>query len=122
MASNAKSSLAKRERTGHRTTGAVNPYVRARKQRFYAILGTFIVFASIFTFQIVHTKVTLAEVNQQAIAQKANLVKATDDRALLKDKVKQMNNKDYLQQVVRNKYLFTKKGETVYSLPADADK
>ncbi|KZV03351.1 septum formation initiator family protein [Lactiplantibacillus plantarum] len=30
-----------------------------------------------------------------------------------------MNNKDYLQKLLRSKYDYTKSGETVYSLPND---
>ena len=43
-----------------------------------------------------------------------------DENAQLKDKVKQMNDENYLEKLIRAKYFYTKKGETVYNLPNDA--
>jgi cell division protein DivIC len=50
----------------------------------------------------------------------AHYEKIQNDNKALKVKVKQMNDEQYLEKLIRSKYLYTKKGETVYNLPNDA--
>ncbi len=101
-------------------TGAENPYARARKQRALFILGVFAVIAAIFLFQIIHAHISRSDVDSKLAIETARYGKIQDNNAELKDKVKQMNDENYLEKLIRSKYLYTKKGETVYNLPSDA--
>ncbi len=101
-------------------TGAPNPYAQARKKRVLVILGVFAAVAAVFLFQIVHAKVSQNSVNAKLAVESARYTKMKDENAQLKDKVKQMNDENYLEKLIRAKYFYTKKGETVYNLPNDA--
>lgn len=101
-------------------TGAPNPYARARKKRALFILGVFAAVAAVFLFQIIHAKVSRNNVNAKLAVESARYTKMKDENTQLKDKVKQMNDEDYLEKLIRAKYFYTKKGETVYNLPDDA--
>ena len=68
---------------------------------------------------MVRTNASLHHVNQKVEASEQRLDKAKDTNAKLKLKVKQLNNKDYLGQLIRSKYYYSKSGETIYSLPGD---
>lgn len=121
MASNTENTI-KNTRSTHGSksvTGATNPYIRARKHRFYFIMGVFLFFVGIFGFQIVHAKVTLGNVNQQIATTNSKLKDVKESNSDLKNRVKQMNNTEYLQKLVRSKYLYSRNGETVYNLPSD---
>ncbi|MBU7555566.1 septum formation initiator family protein [Pediococcus ethanolidurans] len=82
-------------------------------------MGIFIVFAGIFGFQIVHTHYQRAAVNQQIQTSKAQYATAKTQNKSLGLQVKQLNNADYLQKLLREKYYYSKSGEIIYSLPAD---
>jgi cell division protein DivIC len=115
---NAKVRIKMKARTA---TGAENPYARARKQRALFILGVFAMIAAIFLFQIVHAHISSNAVNDKLAVETVRYDKVKDENSDLKNKVKQMNDEDYLEKLVRAKYFYTKKGETVYNLPTDAN-
>ncbi|CCG89745.1 FtsB family cell division protein [Pediococcus pentosaceus] len=110
----------KRSMKARTATGAVNPYARARKQRALFILGVFAIIATIFIFQIVHAHISRSSVNNKLAMETAHYEKIQNDNKALKVKVKQMNDEQYLEKLIRSKYLYTKKGETVYNLSNDA--
>ncbi|QMU07032.1 FtsB family cell division protein [Levilactobacillus suantsaii] len=92
---------------------------RRRVRRALRIFAVFAVFALILGVQLVRTNASLHHVNQKVEASEQRLDKAKDTNAKLKLKVKQLNNKDYLGQLIRSKYYYSKSGETIYSLPGD---
>lgn len=115
MASNVNGS----QSTLTKTTEKIRKIRTTRLHRFYIIMGIFIVFAGIFGFQIVHTHYQRAAVNQQIQTSKAQYATAKTQNKSLGLQVKQLNNADYLQKLLREKYYYSKSGEIIYSLPAD---
>lgn len=90
-----------------------------RVRRSVRIVAIFAVFALILGIQLVRTKASLHHVNQQVTTSQRKLAKTKQTNAHLKLEVKQLNDKDYLGQLIRSKYYYSKSGETVYSLPGD---
>ncbi|MHC9532209.1 FtsB family cell division protein [Dellaglioa sp. BT-FLS60] len=80
------------------------------------ILGLIIIF---FSVQLISTKVKIGHYQQETTAKQIKLKKAKAHQKELKFKVKQLNDNDYLLKLIREKYYFSKKGETVYSFPSD---
>lgn len=57
---------------------------------------------------------------QQIAQQEKRLEKKKERQDDLKEQVKQLNNLDYMQKIIRDKYSYSKKGEIIYNLPTDA--
>ncbi|GEL16088.1 FtsB family cell division protein [Pediococcus cellicola] len=91
----------------------------ARLHRFYMIIGIFLVLAGIFGFQIIHTHYQRVSVDQRIQASKTHYNTAKAENKSLGLQVKQLNNSDYLQKLLREKYYYSKSGEIIYSLPSD---
>ncbi|MSE22198.1 septum formation initiator family protein, partial [Lactobacillus parabuchneri] len=86
------------------------------------ICAVFLFFASIFLIQIVRAKVNYADVNTRIARQQKHLKKQQADHKVLKAQVAQLNDKSYVEQIIRDRYYYTKPGETVYSFPNKAPK
>ncbi|MFD1123813.1 septum formation initiator family protein [Lentilactobacillus raoultii] len=95
---------------------------RRRKKRACIIISVFMIFAMIFAVQIVRAKVNYAAVNAQISKQKQTVKKERVRHKHLTARVSQLNNKDYVEQLIRDRYYYTKPGETVYSFPNQAPK
>ena len=70
-------------------------------------------------FILINTRSNLHQVNRQVATSQVKLKKVQQKNNQLESQIKQLNNKDYLQKLLRSKYDYTKSGETVYSLPND---
>ena len=70
-------------------------------------------------FQIVQSRVTVVNLQKQTtdVNKELKTVQAKNDQ--LNQQVKQLKDKDYVQKLIREKYYYTKKGETVYTIPKD---
>lgn len=79
----------------------------------------FAVFALILGIQLIRTNASLHKVNQQVATSERQLTKTKAENTQLDLKVKQLNNQDYVAQLIRSKYYYSKSGETIYSLPGD---
>lgn len=92
---------------------------KRRMRRAIRIVAFFAFFTLILGVQLVRTNASLHRANQQVVTSKQALVKtkATNDKLNLQ--VKQLNNQDYLGQLIRSKYYYSKSNETIYSLPGD---
>jgi len=90
-----------------------------RVRRAARILVVFAVFAIILGVQLIRTHASLHQVNQQVATSEQTLTKTKTKNADLKQEIKQLNDKDYLAQLIRSKYYYSKSGETIYSLPGD---
>ncbi|MFD1456451.1 septum formation initiator family protein [Levilactobacillus lanxiensis] len=90
-----------------------------RVRRATRILVVFAVFAIILGVQLIRTHASLHQVNQQVATSERTLTKTKAKNADLKQEIKQLNDKDYLAQLIRSKYYYSKSGETIYSLPGD---
>ena len=92
---------------------------QVRRRRFVLIVAVFGALMLLFGYQLINTRVSLHSVNQQVATSQVKLKQAQQKNSQLETQIKQLNNKDYLQKLLRSKYDYTKSGETVYSLPND---
>lgn len=92
---------------------------RRRMRRALRIGLVFAVFALILGIQLIRTNASLHKVNQQVAKSERQLTKTKAENTQLDLKVKQLNNQDYVAQLIRSKYYYSKSGETIYSLPGD---
>jgi cell division protein DivIC len=88
-----------------------------RKKRFYGIISVFLVFVLFFGIQIIQSKASLHHVNTQITQSQTKLKNTKKQNTKLAGQVKLLNDDDYLQKVIRQKYYYAKDGETVYNLP-----
>lgn len=88
-----------------------------RKKRFLYIAGFFMIFAIIFTFQIVRANINKAQINAQIEQKKGTYQRQVAVNNKLKKAVTKLNDQTYVEQLIRDKYFYTKSNETVYSFP-----
>ncbi|MEJ6400184.1 FtsB family cell division protein [Nicoliella lavandulae] len=93
---------------------------KARRISFVTVIFLLIAVPFMFTIHKVHRQT--ADVESQIKTSKQKLADAKATNQNLKLNVKQLNNSEYVQQLIRDKYYYTKAGETVYSLPNDVAK
>ncbi|MBB1062232.1 FtsB family cell division protein [Limosilactobacillus fastidiosus] len=89
---------------------------RTRIKRCKLILLFFTIVFLILGLQIIQNKRSLTKINASIRTSKTQLVRQKEIGKDLKQEKKQLHNPDYLQQIIRSKYNYTKKGETVYNL------
>lgn len=90
--------------------------VKVRKHRFYAIIVFFAVIFLVLGFQIIQTKYNLGKVNNQIEAKQETLQKTKAKNKKLDKQVELLHDNNYLQKILRQKYYYSKSGETIYSL------
>lgn len=89
---------------------------QVRIKRTKRILLVFLVVFLILGFQIIQSKRSLSKINGDIRTSQKQLAHQKSIGKDLKQQKKQLHDPDYLQQVIRSKYNYTKKGETVYNL------
>jgi len=99
--------------------GQQQRFTQVRHRRFVLIIAVFGALILFFGFQLLNTHASLKQVNGQVATSQVKLQKVQQKNDQLETQIKQLNNKDYLQKLLRSKYDYTKSGETVYSLPND---
>lgn len=99
--------------------GQAQRVAQVRRRRFILIVAVFGALILFFGFQLIFTRSNLHQVNRQVATSQVKLKKVQQKNNQLESQIKQLNNKDYLQKLLRSKYDYTKSGETVYSLPND---
>ncbi|MGJ3872534.1 FtsB family cell division protein [Lactiplantibacillus plantarum] len=99
--------------------GQAQRVAQVRRRRFILIVAVFGASILFFGFQLINTRSNLHQVNRQVATSQVKLKKVQQKNNQLESQIKQLNNKDYLQKLLRSKYDYTKSGETVYSLPND---
>lgn len=87
----------------------------ARKKRAFVILSVIIFFILLLSFQIIHNKLQSNKANQQIMTQNQKLNNQKKENQKLKLKKIQLNDKNYLEKLIRSRYYYSKSGETVYS-------
>ncbi|WP_318767154.1 FtsB family cell division protein [Lactiplantibacillus carotarum] len=92
---------------------------QVRRRRFTLIVAVFGALMLLFGYQLINTRSNLHQVNREVATSQVKLKQAQQKNDQLETQIKQLNNKDYLQKLLRSKYDYTKSGETVYSLPND---
>ena len=58
-------------------------------------------------------------IDRQTAVEQHRLNQAKSKNKELNEEVKQLNDSDYIQKLIREKYYYSKSGETVYTLPAN---
>ncbi|CDN26501.1 septum formation initiator [Limosilactobacillus fermentum] len=86
-------------------------HVRRAKIMYFIIL----VVALILGFQLWQSKQTLAKVNQNIDQQRTVLNQKQATGKKLTKQISLLHNQDYLEQLIRSKYNYSKTGETIYN-------
>lgn len=86
------------------------------QRRCKRIVAVFLVVFLIFGIQIIQSKRTLADINGNIRQAQSRLATQKEKNQDLKHEIKMLHDPEYVQQVVRSKYNYSKKGETVYNL------
>jgi len=92
---------------------------KQRKKRALIIIVGFTVVFLFLGIQIMHAKNAMSQTNVQITRQQQKLTRVKQTHQQLNEHVKLLNNKDYLENLIRSKYYYAKSGETIYSLPND---
>ncbi|KRM09742.1 septum formation initiator family protein [Paucilactobacillus suebicus] len=95
--------------------------LKIRKRRFTVIISVFLIFAIFISVQIFQTRNDLSDIQAQTVTRKAKLKTAKHKNKTLNQETKLLNNDSYLEKVIRQKYFYTKSGETVYTLSPNAN-
>ncbi|KRN25961.1 hypothetical protein FC75_GL002097 [Lacticaseibacillus camelliae DSM 22697 = JCM 13995] len=69
-------------------------------------------------YQLVSTNNAIKTQSTAVASAKADLAQAKAQKQSLKVKIDQLNNEQYLGKLVRERYLMSKPGEVVFSLPS----
>lgn len=92
---------------------------QVRKRRlalFGAIFGVVILF---FGIQILQTHQNNHSLQAQTKTSRVQLQESKTNNTELKQEVRQLNNKTYLEKIIRERYYYSKSGEIIFSLPSD---
>ena len=81
---------------------------KIHKRRFLAMIGIIGVFVLVFGVQIWKNQRQLGQTQTQLTKQKSK-------QKQLNSHIKELNDPEYLQQLIRSKYNYAKKGETIYN-------
>ncbi|MBB1079613.1 septum formation initiator family protein [Limosilactobacillus sp. STM2_1] len=89
---------------------------QVHQRRCKRIIAVFLVVFLIFGIQIFQSKRTLTDINGNIQQAQSQLTKQKQKNQQLQQQIKMLHNPDYIQQVIRSKYNYSKKGETIYNL------
>lgn len=93
--------------------------MKRRKRRALIICGFFIAVCLFLGTRIVQAQSAVRQTNVQIAHQQTKLARTKATNKQLSERVKLLNNKGYLENLIRSKYYYGKSGETIYSLPSD---
>src|SRR5699024_4633176 len=71
------------------------------------------------SIQIVKNQFRARNITTQAKTAKQELARQSSQQKSLQLQVKQLNDPDYLQKYIRERYYYSKKNETIYNLPEE---
>lgn len=110
----------------YRKQTAANKKIVARNKRYLrhkiimrTIYGIGILATVLCLFQAGQNLWQARNVTQQTKTAQTKLNEAKKDNADLKLRVKQLNDQDYLEKLIREKYYYSRDGETIYNLPEE---
>lgn len=92
-----------------------------RKFRLFAwgLTGLVVLITLVCCVRIISAHSQVGQLHQKTTVLKKSVAKQKTTNANLRSEVKLLKNTTYLQQLARQKYYYSKSGETVYSLPSD---
>lgn len=88
-------------------------HVHVRRARL--ILGVFLVIMVVLTCQLIGAHRSLAKINQNIHTTKVAVRQQQNKNTQLEKELKLLHNPTYTQQIMREKYNYAKKGETIYN-------
>lgn len=88
------------------------------KRRLMTFAAALVIITGVGSYQLVTTNNAIKTQSTAVASAKADLAKAKAEKATLKVKIDQLNNEQYLGKLVRERYLMSKPGEVVFSLPS----
>lgn len=95
-------------------------YVAKVHQRRLIFIGAlFAVVILFFGSQILFSQRSYSQINQQVEVNQSKLAKQKSTEKDLKIQLNQLQDTNYLEKYVRDKYMYTKPGEQVYNLPVN---
>lgn len=89
---------------------------RVHVRRCERIVAVFLLIFLFLGFQIVRSRQSLAKFNTNIHQTEIQLADQKAKGRELNQQVKQLHDPEYIQQVIRSKYNYSKQGETVYNL------
>ncbi|WP_220740911.1 FtsB family cell division protein [Leuconostoc miyukkimchii] len=92
-------------------------YQKAHANREKRILFFGAIFATIFAVQLLISQVRLHTANAMLTSAQSRLIATKKTNSKLKSDTKRLEDPTYLQQILRDKYGYTKQGEIIYNLP-----
>ncbi|MCU7558385.1 septum formation initiator family protein [Macrococcus capreoli] len=102
----------------HRVNIKSSKIVRKRLKVFGGALLAILLFLTIMLFMQMNTNKELAQEKQR---QAAELEKLKDKEITLKERLKQLNSKEYIEKIARSEYFLSNDGEVIFKIP-DAEK
>jgi cell division protein DivIC len=94
-------------------------YARKHKQRRLRIIYGGGLLMAFFAVQLLIGQVNLSQANRQLTRVSEQLQQQKDTHADLEQQQERLQDSDYIQQLLREKYGYTRPGETLYNLPQD---
>lgn len=96
----------------------VDRVVRKRMMVFGSTLAAILLVLVALLIMQMHQNNELKQAHEQ---KQAELAKLQDKEIALKEKLKQLNNKEYITKIARSEYFLSNDGEIIFKLP-DEDK
>jgi cell division protein DivIC len=91
---------------------------RVHHRRMVVIIGFFVICCLFLGGQVLRTQHLTSGLLQQRRVADDKLTKVKQQRSDLKQQTRQLQDDDYLQKLIREKYYYSKNGETIYNLPS----
>ena len=92
-------------------------YIHNKRRWFFGVLSAII---AILMMVLFHQKYVLsATATKNLVTTQKQLQQAKAQQRDLKQQRRDLKDNSYLEKVVRDKYMYTKKGEIVFNLPKD---
>ena len=92
-------------------------YARAHRRRKKQIVIVGLAIAAVFMVQLIFGQVRLHAANKALTKSENQLVAVQKSNDSLKKESKQLQDENYLKQILRDRYGYSKKNETIYNLP-----
>lgn len=95
-----------------------------KKHRFHMLILLIVVLLITLGLgiSIIKNNIQASMLNRKATEAKVELKDEKDKNKKLHQQVEQLKDSDYVAKIIRQKYYFSKDGETIYSLPGDKSK
>lgn len=88
--------------------------VRKRMTVFGGILLSILLFLTLLLFMQMNTNRAL---KQEQAKQTVELEKLKDKEIALKERLKQLNSKEYIEKIARSEYFLSNDGEVIFKIP-----